>query len=92
MVNIALNYNGGNMLRQRGFVVAEGLDLSNYAILLLVGDYAIRQLVLYEKDIGSMAFWELDSEVLGKFWLMASASWALWLKAFMIGEGGPCSF
>jgi hypothetical protein len=37
---------------------------------LLVGDYCIRKLVLYEKDFGWMAFWELDPEVLGLLWLV----------------------
>jgi hypothetical protein len=40
-----------------------------------VGDYSIRQLVLYEKDFGWMAFWELNPEVLGSLWPMASATW-----------------
>jgi hypothetical protein len=31
---------------------------SNKRLLLLVGDYPIRQLVLYEKDLGWMALWE----------------------------------
>jgi hypothetical protein len=43
--------------------------------LLLVGYDPIRQLVLYEKDFGWMAFWELNPEVLGSLWLMASATW-----------------
>jgi hypothetical protein len=30
--------------------MAEGPDRSNYRLLLLVGDYPIRQLVLYGKD------------------------------------------
>jgi hypothetical protein len=42
-----------------------------------------------------MVFWEFFPEVLGSLWLMASATWggkSLWLKASMIGEGGPCPF
>jgi hypothetical protein len=62
-------------LRHRYFVVAQGLDLSNQGILLLVGDYSIRQLVLYENNFLWMAFWELDPEVLGSLWLMAPATW-----------------
>jgi hypothetical protein len=67
---------------------------SNKGKLLLVGDYPISQLVLYEKDFGSMAFWEFKAEVLGSLWLMASANGgkSLWLKASMFGEGGPCPF
>jgi hypothetical protein len=59
-----------------------------------VGDYPIRQLVLCEKDFGWMALWELNPEVLGSIWLMAYATWgkSLRLKAFMIGEDGPCPF
>jgi hypothetical protein len=45
--------------------VAEGSDLSNKGFLLLVEDYPVRQLVLYEKDFGWVAFWELNPEVLG---------------------------
>jgi hypothetical protein len=61
----------------------------------MVGDYPIRKLVLYEKDFDWTAFWELNPEVLVSLWLMASATWgvkSLWLKASMIGEGGPCPF
>jgi hypothetical protein len=75
--------------------VREGLEFPNNGLLLLVGDYSIRQLVLYEKDFGWMAFWELNREVLGSLLLMVSAAWgrrSVWMKAFMIGEGGPCPF
>jgi hypothetical protein len=40
-----------------------------------VGDYPIRQLGLYQKDFGWVAFWELDPEVLGSISLMSSATW-----------------
>jgi hypothetical protein len=40
-----------------------------------VGDGPIRQLVLYEKNFGSMGVWELNKEGLGSLWLMASATW-----------------
>jgi hypothetical protein len=36
----------------------------------MVGNYPIRQLVLYENDFGWMAFWELNPEVLELLWLM----------------------
>jgi hypothetical protein len=51
------------------------LTFSNKGLLLLVGDYPIRQLDLYEKDFGWMPFWELNPEVLASLWLMASATW-----------------
>jgi hypothetical protein len=35
-----------------------------------VGDHPIKRRVLYEKDFGWMAFWELNPEVLGSLWLM----------------------
>jgi hypothetical protein len=35
--------------------VAEGLDLSNQGLPLLVGDYPVSQLVLYKKVFGSTA-------------------------------------
>jgi hypothetical protein len=34
----------------------------------------MRQLILYEIDFGWIALWELNSEVLGSLWLMASAT------------------
>jgi hypothetical protein len=40
------------------FVMGERLEFSNQRSLLLVGDYSIWQLVLYEKDLGWMAFWD----------------------------------
>jgi hypothetical protein len=49
--------------------VAEGLDLSNWVLLPMMGDYPIRQLVFYEKDFGWMAFWQLDPEMLESLWL-----------------------
>jgi hypothetical protein len=52
----------------------KALTSSNKGLLLLVGDYPIRQLVLYEKDFGWMAFWELNPEMLGSLWLMASVT------------------
>jgi hypothetical protein len=47
---------------------------SNKGLLLLVGDYPIRQRFLYEMDFGWMALWDLNPEVLGSLWLMASAT------------------
>jgi hypothetical protein len=40
-----------------------------------VEEYSIRQPVLYEKNLGWMAFSELNSEELGWLWLMASVTW-----------------
>jgi hypothetical protein len=60
-----------------------------------VGDYTIRKLVLYEKNFGWMNVWELNPEVLGSLWLMASQTWrgeSLWLKASMIGKAGCAPF
>jgi hypothetical protein len=59
--------------------VAEGPDFSNL-VVNCYGNYSIRQLVLYGKHFGWMAFRELSPKVLGSVWLQAS----------MIGEGGPC--
>jgi hypothetical protein len=64
MANIVINYN--KRLRP---------DLSNLGLLLLVGDKAIRQFFLYEKDIGWLVFWEFDPKILESLWLMASAVW-----------------
>jgi hypothetical protein len=50
-----------------------------------VWDYPIRQLDLYEKDFGWMAFWELNPEVLGLLWLMASATFG-W-RGITLAEG-----
>jgi hypothetical protein len=52
------------------------LTFSNKGLLLLVGDYHIRQLVLYEKDFGWLTFRELNPEVLVSLWLMASKTFA----------------
>jgi hypothetical protein len=75
----------------------KALTFSKKGKLLLVEDTPTRQLVLYENDFGWMALWEMNPEVLGTLWLMAFAIWggggnSLWLKASMIGEGGPCPF
>lgn len=51
--------------------MTEGPDLSKYELLLLVGDCPIRQLVLYAKDFGWVAFWQLDRWVLGSLCLKA---------------------
>jgi hypothetical protein len=48
-----------------------------------VGDNPLKQLVLYEKDFGWMAFWKLAPEVLGSLWLMASAT----LEGITLAEG-----
>jgi hypothetical protein len=53
----------------------KALTFSNKGLLLLVGDYPIRQLVLYEKDFGWITLWELNPQVLGSLWLIASATW-----------------
>jgi hypothetical protein len=57
------------------FVVAESLDFFKQAAIATGGDYPIRQLVLYEKNFDWMALWELNPEMLGSLWLMASAAW-----------------
>jgi hypothetical protein len=60
-----------------------------------VAGYPIGQLVLYEEDFGWMAFRELNPEVLGSLWLMASATWGgggITLKAFVIGKADRASF
>jgi hypothetical protein len=72
------NYNVECAYANGIFAVADGLDFSKLGamgLLLLVGDYSIRQLVLHEKDFGWMAFWELNPEVLGSLWLMAFVTW-----------------
>jgi hypothetical protein len=82
---------GGGVLKLSGFLSwRKALTFSNNWLLLLLGDYPIRQLVLWEKDFGWMIVWELKSEVLGSLRLMASAIWGL--KASMIGESVPCPF
>jgi hypothetical protein len=86
----------GGVLTVTGFLSwRRALTFSNKWLLLLAGDYLITQLALYEKDFGWMAFWELNPEVLGSLWLLASATWGgggetLRLKATMMGAGGSC--
>jgi hypothetical protein len=68
----------GECARGNGvFVVPKGSDSSKKKKegLLLVGEYPARQLVLYEKNVGWITFWELNPEVLGSLWLMACAIW-----------------
>jgi hypothetical protein len=68
----------------------KALTFSN-KILLLVGDYPIRQLVLCEKYFGWMTVWELNPEVLRSLRLMASATWG----GITLAEDlhiGPCPF
>jgi hypothetical protein len=75
--------------------MVESHDLSNQEILLLVGNYPIRQHVHCEKKIDWMTFGSWTPDVEGSLWLMASATsggGTLWLKASMIGESGPCPF
>jgi hypothetical protein len=50
---------------------------------MLVGDHAVRQLVLFEKDIGWMAFWKLNPEVLVYLRLMTSANCGEWESWFV---------
>jgi hypothetical protein len=70
MVNVALNCNGG---------CAYGNGVLSWQKALTykaVGQRSsIRQIALYEKDFGWMVFWELEQEVLGPPWPMASATW-----------------
>jgi hypothetical protein len=47
-----------------------------------MGGYRIGQFVLYEKDFGWMALWDLDPEMLG----------SLWLKTSVRREGELCHF
>jgi hypothetical protein len=54
----------------------------NSLLLLLVGHCPVSQVVFHEKNFGLMAFWELNSEVLGSLWLMAC----------MFEAGGRCPF
>jgi hypothetical protein len=63
----------GGVLTLTGFLSLRK-TFSNKGLLVLV-DYPFRQLVLYEKDFGWMALWELNPEVLGSLWPMASATW-----------------
>jgi hypothetical protein len=42
------------------FVMTEDTDLSKQGLLLVVGDYPVRPIVLYEKEFCSMVFWELN--------------------------------
>jgi hypothetical protein len=56
------------------FVLAEGPDLPDEGLFLCVGNYAIRQLVLREKNFGRLAFWEWHPDVLGSLLSMASAT------------------
>jgi hypothetical protein len=47
---------------------------SNKGLLLLAGEYPIRLLAHCEKDFGWIALLDLNPELLGSLWLMASAT------------------
>jgi hypothetical protein len=50
-----------------------------------VRDYPIRQLVIYKlKDFGCITLWELNPEVLGSLWLIASE---IWEREITLAEG-----
>jgi hypothetical protein len=55
-----------------------------------VGDYPVRQLILHPRILVGWFSCELDPEVLGSFWLKASATWggggSFWLKASVMGR------
>jgi hypothetical protein len=53
-----------------------------------MGDYPIRQLILHTRILVGWFSWELNPEVVGSFWLKASASWvgSLRLKASVMGR------
>jgi hypothetical protein len=61
----AVDYNGGG---------GGGCAYGNGSLLLLLGEYSIRQLVLYEEDFDSMSVWELKPEVLGSLLMMVCGS------------------
>jgi hypothetical protein len=91
------NYNGGCDYANGIFVAAEGLDFFRLGVIATGGSLSHQATCLCEKDFGWMALWELNPEVVGSLWLMASATWggggkSLRLKATMIGEGRPCPF
>jgi hypothetical protein len=56
------------------FVLAEGLDFLKLGAIATYGRLSHQATCPYEKDFGWMAFWELNRELLGSFWLMASAT------------------
>jgi hypothetical protein len=61
---------------------------SNKGLLLLVGDYPIRQLVVYEKDFGWMALFGFEPRsfvILLSDALCDLGGKSLWLKASMTG-------
>jgi hypothetical protein len=55
--------------------MVDGPDISYWGLTLLAAYYLIRQLVLYDKDFGRMAFWELRPEVSRSHWFETSATW-----------------
>jgi hypothetical protein len=90
-INVKLcivNYNA-DVVTITDFIMFEGPDFTKYGLLLLVGDYPARQLVLYEKNFCWMAFFGVE---------IRSGGVALnnglcdtegtWLKAFMFGSWG----
>jgi hypothetical protein len=70
------------------------LNFSSWELLLLVGDYPIRQLVLCEKDFGWMTLGVEPTSVGNALadGLCDLGAKSLRLKASIIEEGGQCPF
>jgi hypothetical protein len=81
----------GHLLTLTGFCRRGRPSFFRLGVLLLLGDYRIRKLVLYQNFLVGWLFWE----VLGSLWLKASAIWwggSLRLKTSVIGEAGRAPF
>jgi hypothetical protein len=69
---VPYNYAGGVLTLTLFLFRLKALTFSNQGLLILVGDCPIWQLVLCEKDFGSLG---VEPRVFGLLWLMASATW-----------------
>jgi hypothetical protein len=87
IVNDALNWNWGFAYANRFASQQKPLTFQARGIAGS-GGYPIRQLILHPRILVRWFSWELNPEVLGSFWLKASATWggSLRLKAFVMGR------
>jgi hypothetical protein len=76
MVNGALYTITGDEITLTGLLSwLEALHVHTLGYCYWWEDGSIRQLVLYEKNFSWMDVWEFNPEMLGSFWLTASATW-----------------
>jgi hypothetical protein len=92
--NLPQNYNRSVLTINSFLSRRKDLTFSNDWIILLVGDYPVKQLVPCEQDFGWMVLWERDPESSDRFFdgLCDMEGKSLRQKASMMREGGHCPY